>query len=127
MVLFNSESSADKSRADPGTAESERTRHRPPRERWKEARREKWHEEVQVAATSLKLNRLSYGGPAARRRRADDGGELEQTRRARREGGSRTLRRSAGGCTQRLGAAGTRGTMWKTALVLVPHREDDPG
>ena len=36
------------------------------------------------------------------------------------EGGSRTLRRSAGGCTKRLGAAGTRGTMWKTASASPP-------
>ena len=38
------------------------------------------------------------------------------------EGGSRTLRAeiSAGGCTKRLGAAGTRGTMWKTASASPP-------
>ena len=39
------------------------------------------------------------------------------------EGGSRTLRRSAGGCTKRLGAAGTRGArgaMWKTASASPP-------
>jgi hypothetical protein len=30
------------------------------------------------------------------------------------------LRRSAGGCTKRLGAAGTRGTMWKTASASPP-------
>ena len=35
-------------------------------------------------------------------------------------GGSRTLRRSAGGCTKRLGAAGTRGTRWKTASASPP-------
>ena len=40
--------------------------------------------------------------------------------RAQDEGGSRTLRRSAGGCTTRLGAAGTRGTMWKTASASPP-------
>ena len=53
---------------------------------------------------------------------------VRRSRRAGRdEGGIRTLRRSAGGCTKRLGAAGTRGTMWKTASALAPHREDDPG
>merc|ERR1712078_505938 len=52
--------------------------------------------------------------------------DAEQTtgRRSRRagrdEGGSRTLRRSVGGCTTRLGAAGTRGTMWKTASASPP-------
>ena len=30
------------------------------------------------------------------------------------------MRRSAGGCTKRLGAAGTRGTMWKTASASPP-------
>ena len=47
---------------------------------------------------------------------------MRQSRRARGrdEGGSRTLRRSAGGCTKRLGAAGTRGTMWKTASASPP-------
>ena len=30
------------------------------------------------------------------------------------------LRRSAGGCTTKLGAAGTRGTMWKTASASPP-------
>ena len=50
----------------------------------------------------------------------DDAGQktVRRSRRAGRdEGGSRTLRRSAGGCTKRLGAAGTRGTMWKTATA----------
>merc|ERR1712078_949039 len=52
--------------------------------------------------------------------------DAEQTtgRRSRRagrdEGGSRMLLRSAGGCTTRLGAAGTRGTMWKTASASPP-------
>ena len=70
------------------------------------------------------LNRLC-GGPAAR----DDAGQTtvrRSSRAGRDEGGSRTLRRSAGGCTKRLGAAGTRGTMWKTASAsppLSPHRE----
>ena len=45
-------------------------RHRPPRERWEEAR-------------GGRRPRLDYGGPVTRRRRADDG-EAEQTRRARR-------------------------------------------
>ena len=55
------------------------------------------------------------------------GVEAESRRAGRDEGGSRTLRRSAGGCTKRLGAAGTRGTMWKTASASPPSREDDPG
>ena len=53
----------------------------------------------------------------------DDAGQTtgRRSRRAGRdEGGSRTLRRSAGGCTKRLGAAGTRGTMWKTASASPP-------
>jgi len=53
----------------------------------------------------------------------DDAGQktVRRSRRAGRdEGGSRTLRRSAGGCTNRLGAAGTRGTMWKTASASPP-------
>ena len=58
-------------------------RHRPPRERWEEAR----------------------------------GGRRPQPTM---EDRSRTLRRSAGGCTKRLGAAGTRGTMWKTASASPP-------
>ena len=47
-------------------------RHRPPRERWEEARGGR-----RPRPTML------YGGPVARRRRAEDG-EAEQTRRARR-------------------------------------------
>ena len=62
------ETSADASRADPGTGEPEQTRHRPPRERWEEAR-------------GGRRPRPTYGGPVARRRRADDV-EAEQTRRA---------------------------------------------
>ena len=53
----------------------------------------------------------------------DDAGQttVRRSKRAgREEGGSRTLRRSAGGCTKRLGAAGTRGTMWKTASASPP-------
>ena len=83
------ETSADESRADPGTGESEQTpRHRPPREGTlgRGTRR---------AATST-----DYGGPVARRRGAEDGGELEQTRRARRRKEQDFLRRSAGGCTK---------------------------
>ena len=80
-------------------------RHRPPRERWEEAR----------------------GGrrpqPTMEDPSPDDAGQttVRRSRRAGRdEGGSRTLRRSAGGCTKRLGAAGTRGTMWKTASASPP-------
>ena len=56
-------------------------------------------------------------------RRICDAGQttVRRSRRAGRdEGGSRTLRRSAGVCTKRLGAAGTRGTMWKTASASPP-------
>ena len=80
-------------------------RHEPPRERWEEAR----------------------GGrrpqPTMEDPSPDDAGQktVRRSRRAGRdEGGSRTLRRSAGGCTKRLGAAGTRGTMWKTASASPP-------
>ena len=80
-------------------------RHRPPRERWEEAR----------------------GGrrpqPTMEDPSPDDAGRTtgRRSRRAGRdEGGSRMLRRSAGGCTKRLGAAGTRGTMWKTASASPP-------
>ena len=99
------EASADEGRADPGTGEPEQTAAAAEGTLGRGARR---------AATST-----DYGGPVARRRRADDG-EAEQTRAGRDEGGSRTLRRSAGGCTKRLGAAGTRGTMWKTASASPP-------
>ena len=61
--------SADESRADPGTAESEQTASAAEGTLGRGTRR---------AATST-----DYGGPVARRRRADDG-EPEQTRRARR-------------------------------------------
>ena len=102
------EASADEGRADPGTAESEQTASAAEGTLGRGTRR---------AATST-----DYGGPVARRRRAEDGeAELGRSRRAGRdEGGSRTLRRSAGGCTKRLGAAGTRGTMWKTASASPP-------
>ena len=80
-------------------------RHRPPRERWEEAR----------------------GGrrpqPTMENPSPDDAGQTtgRRSRRAGRdEGGSRMLRRSSGGCTTRLGAAGTRGTMWKTASASPP-------
>ena len=61
--------SADESRADPGTAESEQTASAAEGTLGRGTRR---------AATST-----DYGGPVARRRRAEDG-EAEQTRRARR-------------------------------------------
>ena len=80
-------------------------RHRPPRERWEEAR-------------GGRRPRPTMEDPSP-----DDAGQTtgRRSRRAGRdEGGSRTLRRSAGGCTKRLGAAGTRGTMWKTASASPP-------
>ena len=80
-------------------------RHRPPRERWEEAR-------------GGRRPRPTMEDPSP-----DDAGQktVRRSRRAGRdEGGSRTLRRSAGGCTKRLGAAGTRGTMWKTASASPP-------
>ena len=83
-------------------------RHRPSRERWEEARGGRRPQPTML-----------YGGPVTRRRRADDG-EAEQSRRARRGREQDVLRRSAGGCTKRLGAAGTRGTMWKTASASLP-------
>jgi len=81
----------------------------------------------------LDLDRLwRTRGPVARRRRADDV-EAEQTRRARHEGEGEqdfAAEISAGGCVyeeirssrdpRREGPCGRR-------LVLVPHREDDPG
>ena len=97
--------SADESRADPGTGEPEQT-------------------------ASAAEGTLGRGTRRARRPRPtmedpspDDAGQktVRRSRRAGRdEGGSRTLRRSAGGCTKRLGAAGTRGTMWKTASASPP-------
>ena len=63
------EASADEDRADPGTAESEQTA---------SAAEETLGRGTRRAATST-----DYGGPVARRRRAEDG-EAEQTRRARR-------------------------------------------
>ena len=63
------ETSADESRADPGTGEPEQTASAAEGTLGRGTRR---------AATST-----DYGGPVARRRRADDG-EAEQTRRARR-------------------------------------------
>ena len=110
------ETSADESRAEPGTGEPEQTASAAEGTLGRGTRR---------AATLTE-----YGGPVARRRRADDV-EAEQTRRARRGRECRTLRRSAGGCTKRLGAAGTRGTMWKTAsaspTIARIGGEDDPG
>ena len=63
------ETSADESRADPGTGEPEQTASAAEGTLGRGTRR---------AATST-----DYGGPVTRRRRADDG-EAEQTRRARR-------------------------------------------
>ena len=63
------ETSADESRADPGTGEPEQTASAAEGTLGRGTRR---------AATST-----DYGGPVARRRRAEDG-EAEQTRRARR-------------------------------------------
>ena len=64
------EASADEGRADPGTAESEQTA---------SAAEETLGRGTRRAATST-----DYGGPVTRRRRADDGEQAEQTRRARR-------------------------------------------
>ena len=99
------ETSADESRADPGTGEPEQMASAAEGTLGRGTRR---------AATST-----DYGG----RPSPDDAGQttVRRSRRAGRdEGGSRTLRRSAGGCTKRLGAAGTRGTMWKTASASPP-------
>ena len=99
------EASADEGRADPGTAESEQTA---------SAAEETLGRGTRRAATST-----DYGADPS----PDDAGQktVRRSRRAGRdEGGSRTLRRSAGGCTKRLGAAGTRGTMWKTASASPP-------
>jgi len=106
------ETSAGESRADPGTGEPEQTASAAEGMLGRGTRR---------AATST-----DYGGPVARGRRADDG-EAEQTRRARRGREQDVAEISRRRCTKRLGAAGTRGTMWRRRLVLVPHREDDPG
>ena len=109
------ETNADESRADPGTGEPEQTASAAEGTLGRGTRR---------AATST-----DYGGPVARRRRADDG-EAEQTRRARRGREQDVAEISRRRCTKRLGAAGTRGTMWRRRLVLVPRhrvREDDPG
>ena len=80
-------------------------RHRPPRERWGEARGGR-----RPQPTMEDPSRDDAGQTTVRR----------SSRAGRDEGGSRTLRRSAGGCTKRLGAAGTRGTMWKTASASPP-------
>ena len=75
------------------------------------------------AATST-----DYGGAVARRRREKTTGESWSRRAGRDEGGSRkALRRSAGGCTKRSGAAGRgRGTMWKTASASPPSERTPP-
>ena len=99
------ETSADESRADTGTAEPEQTASAAEGTLGRGTRR---------AATSTDY--MEDPSP-------DDAGQktVRRSRRAGRdEGGSRTLRRSAGGCTKRLGAAGTRGTMWKTASASPP-------
>ena len=108
------EASADEGRADPGTAESEQTA---------SAAEETLGRGTRRTATSTDYGGMEDPSP-------DDAGQktVRRSRRAGRdEGGSRMLRRSAGGCTTRLGAAGTRGTMWKTASASPPSREDDPG
>ena len=90
------ETSADESRADPGTGEPEQTASAAEGTLGRGTRR---------AATSTDY--VEDPSP-------DDAGQktVRRSRRAGRdEGGSRTLRRSAGGCTKRLGAAGTRGTL----------------
>ena len=102
----DTETSADESRADPGTGEPEQT----------------------ASAAEGTLGRgTTRGGrrpqPTMEDPSPDDAGQttVRRSRRAGRdEGGSRMLRRSAGGCTKRLGAAGTRGTMWKTASASPP-------
>ena len=99
------EASADEGRADPGTAESDQTASAAEGTLGRGTRR---------AATST-----DYGGHPS----PDDAEQTtvrRSSRAGRNEGGSRTLRRSAGGCTKRLGAAGTRGTMWKTASASPP-------
>ena len=99
------DASADEGRADPGTAESDQTASAAEGTLGRGTRR---------AATST-----DYGGPVARRRRAEDG-EAEQTRRVRRGREQDFAEISRRGCTKRLGAAGTRGTMWKTASASPP-------
>ena len=99
------EASADECRADPGTAESAQTASTAEGTLGRGTRR---------AATST-----DYGGPVARRRRAEDG-EAEQTRRARRGREQDVAEISRRMYTKRLGAAGTRGTMWKTASASPP-------
>ena len=106
------ETSADESRADPGTGEPEQTASAAEGTLGRGTRR---------AATST-----DYGGPVARRRRAEDG-EAEQTRRARRGREQDVTEISRRMYEEIMGAAGTRGTMWKTASASPPSREDDPG
>ena len=100
------EASADEGRSDPGTAEADQT----------------------ASTAEGTLGRGTTGGgrrpqPTMEDQSPDDAGQTtvrRSSRAGRDEGGSRTLRRSAGGCTKRLGAAGTRGTMWKTASASPP-------
>ena len=114
------EASAGESRADPGTGESEQTASAAEGTLGRGTRR---------AASST-----DYGQPMEGQSPDDaEDGEAEQTRRARAdEGGSRTLRRSAGGCTKRLGEEQQRSRdpsrdhVEDGYSVLVPHR-DDPG
>ena len=99
------ETSAHESRADPGTGELEQTASAVEGTLGRGTRR---------AATST-----DYGGPVTRRRRVDDG-EAEQTRRARRGREQDFAEISRRMYEEIKGAAGTRGTMWKTASASPP-------
>ena len=90
------ETSADESRADPGTGEPEQTASAAEGTLGRGTRR---------AATST-----DYGGPVTRRRRADDG-EAEQSRRARRGREQDFAEISRRMHEEIIAAAGTRGTM----------------
>ena len=83
-----------------------RTASRPPRERWEEAR-------------GGRRPQPTMEDPSPDGRRADDG-EAEQTRRARRGREQDVAEISRRMYETRLGAAGTRGTMWKTASAASP-------
>jgi hypothetical protein len=118
---FSADESRLASRADPGTGESERTASAA--------------EGTLGRGTRRGRTSTNYGGPERRqtpdprRRRADDGGELEQTRRARRgkEQDFAEISRRMYEEIRSSSEAGTRGTIWKMASARVPHREDDPG
>ena len=73
------------------------------------------------AATST-----DYGGPVTRRRRADDG-EAEQTRRARRGREQDVAEISRRMYDEIRSSRDPRDHACGRRLVLVPHREDDPG